>query len=66
MATWTVELTQQVKYVSPPGAKFITAHLHGMASNEMLESSSLLSSHSQICNGFRHCISYTCSMDQDL
>ena len=27
MATWTLELTTQVKYVSPPGAKFITAHL---------------------------------------
>lgn len=33
MATWTLEFTTQVKYVSPPGAKFMTAHLH---SNVML------------------------------
>ena len=29
IATCTLEFTTQVKYVSPPGAKFMTAHLHG-------------------------------------
>ena len=39
--------------MSPPGAKFITAHLHSTASLEMLvKLCSLLSSPSHVCNGF--------------
>ena len=37
MATWTLELTTQVKYVSPPGAKFMTAHLQGQTKSALLE-----------------------------
>ena len=36
MATWTLEFTTHVKYVSPPGAKFMTAHLHNPDSSDLM------------------------------
>ena len=35
MATCTLEFTTQVKYVSPPGAKFMTAHLHAQVTSSL-------------------------------
>ncbi len=52
MATWTLELTTQVKYVSPPGAKFMTAHLCEQASSAFLAQSSWIAALS--CNTRSH------------